>query len=70
MKEIKVPTEQMKLPVVGDLFKCPACNRKFLVERGLIGINHTTIMFVTCWDCLTEEEKEKAKEKYKLEQRD
>ncbi len=69
MKEIKfieAKIEEIKLPVVGDLLKCSVCKRKTLIERGLIGTNHTNGIFVTCWDCLTEEQKEKAKEKYKL----
>ena len=67
MKEIKIKAGEIKLPVVGVLLKCPVCKKKVLVERGLIGTNHTSVIVVTCWDCLTEEEKEKAKKQYKLE---
>lgn len=66
MKEIKIKTKEIKLPVVGALPKCSVCKRKILVERALIGTNHTSGIFVTCWDCLTEEQKEKAEEQYKL----
>ena len=67
MKEIKIKAKEIKLPIVGVLLKCSVCKRKVLVERGLIGTNHTSVIFVTCWDCLTEEKKEKAKKQYKLE---
>lgn len=69
MKEIKVPTEDIKLPVVGGLLNCCArkCKRKILVERALIGTDHTSEIFVTCWDCLNEEAKKEAKRRYKLE---
>lgn len=66
MEEIKIKAEEIKLPVVGDLCKCSVCKRKILVERGLIGTNHTSGIFVTCWNCLTEEQKEKAEKQYKL----
>ena len=46
--------------MIGQLEVCPKCGRKILVERALIGTNHTTLTLVTCWDCLTEEGRSKA----------
>ena len=60
-------TEPIKLPVVGDLLNCSVkkCKRKILVERALIGTDHTNKIFVTCWDCLTEKVKKEAKKRYR-----
>lgn len=54
--------------MIGTIKKCSVCGRKILVERELIGIDHTAGMLVTCWDCLNEEQKKKAKELYGIEE--
>lgn len=56
----------IKLPVPGSLVKCSKCGREILVERGLIGVDHTIEIFVTCWECLDTGTKQKAIKKYKL----
>ena len=55
-----------EFPVVGKLACCHKCGRKILVERALIGVNHTLDVIATCWECLDEETQEKAKDTYKL----
>jgi len=32
--------------------KCQSCGKEFLVERTLIGIDHTASMIVSCKECL------------------
>jgi|GEM_PF-2574353 len=59
--------QALKFPVVGKLVKCSKCDRRILVERGLIGVDHTIGIYVTCWDCLESEGQKKVKERYDLE---
>jgi len=56
----------MELPVVGSLKECGTCGRKILIERGLIGTDHTVNNIVTCWECLDKEKQQKAIDYYKL----
>lgn len=35
-----------------QIVKCQKCGKEFLVERLLIGINHTVDTIVTCKECL------------------
>ena len=37
-----------------------------MVERGLIGVDHSLGLFVNCWDCLAPEIKQKAIDLYSL----
>ena len=53
----------MKARHMSQVAECQKCKRRILVERVLFGINHTLEMVVTCWDCLSEEEKGRVKEK-------
>ena len=55
---------------MGALVKCPKCGREILVERGLIGIDHTVEILVTCWKCLDEKMKQRAVNKYKLKRKE
>ena len=32
--------------------ECPICGRKILVERILVGVSHTTVIYATCLDCV------------------
>ena len=45
---------------LGQLVKCEKCGRKILVERALLGVNHTLDIKATCWECLTSKAKGKA----------
>lgn len=47
---------------------CGKCSRKMLVERHLIGVNHTAAMAVTCWECLDENAQKAALTLYKLDE--
>ncbi|MEW6686274.1 MAG: hypothetical protein AB1393_08720 [Candidatus Edwardsbacteria bacterium] len=60
--------ENIEFPVTGTIAECPKCKRKMLVERALFGVNHTFGLHITCWDCLDEESKERAKKRYKLQE--
>lgn len=51
---------------IGLLKKCQKCGREFLVENFLFGTNHTADIGVVCWDCLSEEDRQTARERYKL----
>lgn len=51
---------------VGELVTCRKCERKIFIEHCLIGTNHSIGTIVNCWDCLSKEVQEKAKEMYKL----
>lgn len=55
-------------PVVGELVKCEKCGREILVERGLIGIDHTFTILVSCWQCLKKESKKIARKKYQIKE--
>lgn len=55
-----------EFPVVGRIVECSKCKRKILVERILIGVNHTYTTVVTCWECLDLERQKWAAERYKL----
>lgn len=55
-------------PDIGRIYKCK-CGRKILVERLLIGTNHTAATFVCCWDCISEENKKRAMKQYELEEK-
>jgi len=55
------------LPMVGKLLKCGKCQREILVEDVLIGVSHTVATLVTCWGCLTDEQKAEAGERHKLD---
>ncbi len=50
------------MKVVGDLIQCSvrSCKRKILVERVMVGTNHTSEIIVTCWSCLSEKGKKKS----------
>jgi hypothetical protein len=58
--------EKIEFPVVGRLVECGKCKRKILVERALMGVDHTLNLFATCWDCLKEERKDWARKRYGL----
>jgi len=60
----------MGIEVVGRLVKCSKCGRKILVERGLMGVNHTLEIIAACWDCLDGQARERAIERYKLKEED
>ncbi len=49
---------------VGRICICDKCKRRLLVEEVLAGSSHTIGMFVTCWECLDEKTKRKAKKMY------
>lgn len=51
---------------IGQIYECK-CGRKVLVERVLVGTDHTARIFVACWDCLSKENKERAIKQYELE---
>lgn len=53
--------------LAGDLKQCQGCARDILVERALAGTNHTSGTMVNCWDCLSEEQRQKARELYGIE---
>lgn len=55
-----------ELPVVGQIVHCRKCERKLLVERALIGTNHTVDTHVTCWDCLDKATQARAQQLYHL----
>jgi hypothetical protein len=55
-------------PMSGRLIACSKCNRKILVERGLIGTDHTVALMAACWECLTEDEQNTARARYKIDQ--
>ena len=57
----------MVLPMRGVIKQCSACKRQILVERVLIGTDHDMEIVTTCWECMSEENKQKAIEAYKLE---
>jgi hypothetical protein len=43
--------EEEKMLVI-EFLECSNCGRKILVERFLIGVNHTTSIKIICQDCL------------------
>lgn len=55
----------VQFPMIGVLAVCK-CGRKVLVEQAINGSHHTISTNVCCWDCLTTDQKEKAKELYKI----
>jgi hypothetical protein len=55
-----------ELPVYGQIVHCRTCGRRLLVERVLIGVNHTVETVVTCWDCLDKAAQEQARQRYQL----
>jgi hypothetical protein len=57
---------KMNFPMVGKLVKCK-CGKLILVERGINGSDHCIGVNASCWDCLTPEQKEKAKNLYNIE---
>lgn len=63
---VTVDYNSQKLPTIGRILKCEKCHRQILVEDMLIGTNHTVATVVTCWDCLTDWEKTRAREEYKI----
>ena len=67
MEESTKKNQKLQLPVVAKLVKCSKCGRRILVERGLIGVDHTIGIYATCWDCLESEGQKKVKETYGLE---
>lgn len=62
MEEIK----ENDFPVVGRLSVCGSCKREILVETALFGIDHTLGMNAVCWECLTQEQQNEAKKRYRL----
>ena len=62
----KVKEDKYEFPVVGNLAECGKCGRKILVERALIGVNHTMSTIATCWECLKPETQKEAREIYQL----
>lgn len=51
------------------LEKCGQCSQEILVTRLVIGgyePDSTLAVSLTCWDCLSDREKEKYKERYNL----
>jgi hypothetical protein len=54
-------------PMTGKLLACSKCQKKILVERGLIGVDHTVALTATCWECLTEDQQITARERYQID---
>ena len=54
------------IDVVGQLLNCRKCQRKILVEEGLVGVSHTVTKGVICWDCLTKGQQANAKKLYSI----
>lgn len=54
------------MDVIGQIKNCGKCSRRILVEQIMIGISHTAKVLVLCWDCLDEDRRAWAIEKYKL----
>lgn len=52
---------------IGQIIKCEVCGRKFLVERIMVGVNHTAEILVTCLECLDDKAKVKTKELYNID---
>ena len=52
----------------GTLGKCEVCGRKVLLENILCGVSHTVQIIVHCWDCCSDEVKEKARAMYKIKE--
>jgi len=42
----------IEFPYVYHKLECPECGRKILVERFLVGTNHTIRVGVICAECL------------------
>jgi hypothetical protein len=52
--------------MTGKLWQCPHCLKYVLVERVLIGSEHTLNTFLACWDCMTPEKQDEARARYGL----
>ena len=53
-----------KPPIAGEIVECRKCGRRLLVERVLMGTDHTMAIHIICWDCLDDGGEEKVKEFY------
>ena len=51
---------------VGMLVRCSKCHELILVERGLLGVDHTTATLVTCMNCMNEKQQKEVCEQYNL----
>ena len=40
-----------------EFISCNVCGKQFLVERIMIGVNHTANMIITCKECISLTEK-------------
>lgn len=67
LAQLENQRSKFKLDVSGQLVQCSKCGRRILVERPLIGVNHTAKVIATCWDCLDNEAKKRAGELYYIE---
>ena len=53
----------------GMLIKCVKCKRPILVEQAINGSDHAILTIATCWDCLDDDGKKKAKELYSIKEK-
>lgn len=53
----------MSMQTTGTVVECPKCKREILVERVLLGSDHTLRVIATCWTCLDQEQKNYAFQK-------
>jgi len=53
-----------KPPITGEIVECRKCGRRLLVERVLMGTDHTLSLNIICWDCLDIGGEEKVREFY------
>ncbi|MEK7660073.1 MAG: hypothetical protein AAB343_02610 [Patescibacteria group bacterium] len=53
-------------PLIVNIEKCGKCHRKILVDNEVKHLSHPQVVYtaVTCWDCLSNQEKEAAKKLY------
>ncbi|MFX1298400.1 MAG: hypothetical protein ACFFD2_26540 [Promethearchaeota archaeon] len=52
---------------IGRIAECRVCGRKVLVEQVLEDTDHTVQLTITCWECLTPAQREKAVRMYDLD---
>ncbi len=50
--------------MIGEIILCGICKRKMLIERDMIGVNHTIGTYINCWNCLTTKQREKVEARY------
>lgn len=56
----------MHWPIAGQIYICPVCERKILVERGLSGKDTTIEMIVVCFECLSESAQKQSLARYSV----